>query len=257
MTDRSATRAPFAAWWTLGVLMVFNILSLADRNVLSLLVAPIKHDLHLTDVQFSLLQGLAFAVLYCVAGLPIGWLADRISRKLILWIGVTVWSLGAAVSGLAQTMAHMFGGRMAVGVGEAALQPCAFSMIGGLFPRHRQSLAFGLYMTASSLGGALALGVGGLLLGYFDKHPLVLPLVGEVAPWRGVFLAIGLPGVALALLAWTTREKPPVDIKAPPPAVQAPIDFWAFVSRRRSIIIRHFLARLIHADDGMLACACG
>ena len=223
--------------------MIFNILSLADRQVLSLLVAPIKHDLHLTDTQFGLLVGLAFAILYCLAGLPIGWLADRISRKLILWIGVTVWSLGAAISGLAQTMAHLFGGRMAVGVGEAALAPCSFSMIGGLFPRSRQSLAFGLYMTASSLGGAVALGLGGLLLGLFEKHPLVLPVFGAVAPWRGVFLAIGLPGVILAMLAWTTREPRPTPAPPPEPdtAPVKPVDFWVFVSERRGMIIRHFL----------------
>ena len=238
MSGESAERTPAAAWWTLVILMTFNIMSRADRNVIALLVGPIKHDLKLTDVQFGLVQGLAFALLYCVAGLPLGILADRVSRRVIMWGGVSIWSLGAAFSGLAQSLGGLFGARLAVGVGEASLQPCAFSMISGLFPRKRLSMAFGLFMTAANLGGGLALGLGGLLLGYLERHPLTLPRLGEVAPWRGVFLAIGLPGLLLALLAFVCRE--PLR-GAAPLSGEPPAGFWRFLVERRGIIIRHFL----------------
>ena len=240
MQTASTERAPFAAWRTLAVLMLFNILSLADRNVIALMVGPIKHDLRLTDVQFGLVQGLAFALLYCVAGLPLGILADRLSRRVILWAGVSVWSLGACLSGLANSLGPLFGGRLAVGVGEATLQPCAFSMISGLFPKPRLSLAFGLFMTASNLGGGLALGVGGFLLFWFQHHPLSLPGFGTLAPWRAVFLAIGLPGLLLALLAFTTRE-PPRLLATVGAGGGPPTGLWRFLVARRAIILRHFL----------------
>jgi MFS family permease len=121
-------------WLTVGLLTIAYVFSFVDRYVLGLLIEPIKADLGLTDTQIGLLLGPAFAIFYATMGLPLGWLADKKNRVRIVAIGIAVWSIATAASGLARNFTHLFIARMSIGVGEATLSPCAMSIISDSFP---------------------------------------------------------------------------------------------------------------------------
>jgi len=197
------------AWYVTGVLMVAYTLSYIDRQILSMLVGPIKADLGLTDTQIGLLQGFAFAVFYTFVGIPMGWLADRGDRRKIIAWGIAFWSAATAACGLAKTYGMLFLARMGVGVGEAALGPAAYSMIADYFPPEQRSRALGVYSMGVYGGIGLAAIIGGAVIGALaDQPPLQLPLIGELAAWHIVFLIVGLPGLVVALWVATLREPP-------------------------------------------------
>lgn len=193
-------------WYVVAVLMVAAVISFVDRQILSLLVEPIKRDLQITDLQISLLQGLAFSIFYAICGIPIGRLVDSFNRRNIIVVGSTLWTLATAACGMANTYLHLFLARMAVGVGEAALGPAAYSIIGDYFARHRVPLALGVYSVGVSLGAGLAFVIGGLAAGLAGQGEVVLPLVGAVHGWQAAFIYVGLPGVVIAVLMLTVRE---------------------------------------------------
>ena len=132
---------PRLAWYMVGVLMLCYTLSYADRQILAFLRGPLKHDLGVTDTQFGLLQGAAFALVYTFFGLPMGALADRFSRRNLVALGVVIWSLATSLSSVARSFVLLGAARMGVGLGEATLSPCAFSMITDSFPKERLSTA--------------------------------------------------------------------------------------------------------------------
>jgi MFS family permease len=196
------------AWWTLIILTLAYILSFVDRLAISVLVEPIKQDLGLSDIQIGLVQGLAFAVFYAIMGLPLGRIADLHNRRWLIVVGVLLWSVATAATGLAMTFAAIFAARVLVGVGEASLSPAAYSMFSDLFSRERLARAIGVYTTGGVLGSGLALLAGSAVLAHFSsKGGGDWPIVGTLAPWQSTFVAIGLPGVVLALIiALTVRE---------------------------------------------------
>lgn len=202
--------APAQAWYLVGVLMVLYVFSFIDRQILGLLVDPIKREFGVSDTQVGLLQGLTFAVFYCVLGIPAGWLVDRFSRRWIVAIGVFLWSIAATACGLAAGFWQLVAARMGVGVGEAALSPSAYSLIGDAFPRARLGRALGVYNMGIPIGSGLALILGGLVVNAVSTSDAayVLPLVGEVRSWQMVFIVTGLPGVLLCLLMFTVRDPP-------------------------------------------------
>src|SRR6266704_5245806 len=122
------------AWYVVCVLVLANLLSYTDRQILSLLVDPIRHDLSISDTQVGLLIGTAFALVYGVAGLPFGWLADRLRRRDLIVTGIVLWSLGTVCCGLSQNFAQFFAARLLVGIGEAVLTPASISLISDSFP---------------------------------------------------------------------------------------------------------------------------
>src|SRR5690606_6640753 len=122
-SSESGWPSPWRAWWTVVILTFTYVVSFVDRTVLSLLIEPIKTDLSLNDTQIGLLQGLAFGVFYAVMGLPLGWLADRTSRRGLIAVGAAVWCAATTACGLASSFIQLFAARIAVGVGEAALSP--------------------------------------------------------------------------------------------------------------------------------------
>jgi MFS family permease len=198
----------FAAWYSVSILMLIYIFSFIDRTTISLLVEPMKRDLHISDTQIGMLQGLAFALLYTFLGLPIARLSDRHSRRAIIAIGVFIWSIMATLCGLARTALQLFVARIGVGVGEAALSPAAYSIITDSFPRSKLGSAFGFYNIGITIGGGTALLVGGIVVGAVS-HPgasYTLPLFGPVHAWQLVFILTGAPGVLLPLLLLTFRE---------------------------------------------------
>jgi MFS family permease len=195
------------AWYTVVLLTVAYVFSFVDRYILGLLVEPIKADLGLTDTEIGLLLGPAFALFYTTMGLPLGWLADRTRRTWLVGAGIAVWSLATAACGLARNFVQLFIARVSVGVGEATLSPCALSMIADSFPEEKRGKPVAFYTAALSLGAGIASLAGASVLTWSKTMPAFeLPLVGELAPWQFAFIAVGLPGVPLALLMLTLRE---------------------------------------------------
>ncbi|MXW19753.1 MAG: MFS transporter [Gammaproteobacteria bacterium] len=192
------------SWYVVGVLTVAYICSFIDRSVLGLMVGPIRSELGISDTQFSLLHGFAFAIFYTLLGIPIAWLADRASRRNIIAAGIAVWSLMTAFCGLARTFGAMFMARVGVGVGEAALSPAAYSMIADLFPREKLGRALGIYSSGVFIGIGLSFILVAELIGALDT--VNLPVVGELTPWRLTLIVLGIPGLAIAALCFTFRE---------------------------------------------------
>jgi MFS family permease len=189
------------AWTQLALLFLTAIVAYTDRQVLSLMVEPVKLALHLDDVQIGVLIGTAFGVIYAIAGLPLGLLVDRLSRRWLLIAGVLIWSVGTIGCGLAGSFAGLFTSRLLVGIGEAVLSPAAVSMIGDMFPPRLQGRALGIYFMGIEAGAGASLVIGGLLL--FLAAPLV-----PLAPWRGVFALLGGAGLLLALLLLALLREP-------------------------------------------------
>lgn len=191
---------PFRAWAMVSLLTIAYVVSFVDRYILSLLIDPIKADLGLSDTQIGLLLGPAFGIFYATMGLPLGYLADRSRRTWIVAAGVAVWSAATAFSGLAKNFVQMFIARLSVGVGEATLSPCAMSLISDSFPEERRGKPIAMYSSAISVGSALAALLGaGVLTWAKTSGTLEFPVVGVLAPWQIAFLAVGLPGLLLAL----------------------------------------------------------
>ena len=133
------------AWYVVAVLMFAYMVAFVDRQILSLLVQPIKRDLGVTDTQIGLLAGFAFAIFYSVLGVPIARLADRTNRKTLITVGVVLWSVMTAACGLTKTYWQLFLMRVGVGVGEATLSPAAYSMMADYFPPKKLARAIGVY----------------------------------------------------------------------------------------------------------------
>lgn len=202
------------AWGSVAALLLAYVVSFADRQILSLLVGPIKADLSLSDTQFSLLAGLAFALFYTFMGLPFGRLADRYSRRLIIVFGTVAGGLAAGMAGLASGFASLFGARVFAGTADAALGPAVFSVLADLFPPEKRARAFSVYSLGIYIGAGLAFGLGGVIVGMVATTPTIdLPLFGAVRGWQAVFLAIAAPAFVLApflmLMPEPARRGPP------------------------------------------------
>ncbi len=191
-------------WYVVGVLIVAYTFSYVDRTILTLLVKPIRETLQISDTQISLLHGLAFALFYTVLGIPIARLADRANRTRIIIVGIVVWSLMTALCGLARSFMQLFLARVGVGVGEAALSPAAYSIMGDYFRGPALARALSFYTSAIYIGAGLALMIGGAVIS--TVAPMDLPWIGRLEPWQVVFLFVGLPGVLVAVLLLTVRE---------------------------------------------------
>lgn len=190
----------------LGILCLAYVLSFIDRQALTMLVEPIKHEFGASDTQMALLQGLAFVLVYSLIGLKVGSLADRINRPLIIVVGILIWSVATVACGLATGFATLFFARIMVGVGEACLNPAAYSLIADYFDSSRRGRAYALFGAAGSIGGGLALLLGGGIIQLIGDTPTIRTPVGDFAIWRVLFVVIGVPGLAMALLASALPE---------------------------------------------------
>ncbi len=198
---------PRYAWYVVSILTLAYLVSFLDRQILALLVEPIRRDLDISDTQVSLLGNLAFGIFYTVLGLPIGRAADRFSRRAIIATGISIWCLMTAACGLARNFLQLFLARVGVGVGEATLNPAALSMISDMFPRATRGRALTFYNMGVSLGVGVALIFGGQVIAWVAGAPPVeIPGIGELRAWQTVFLLVGLPGLLVALLMLTVRE---------------------------------------------------
>ncbi|HUO13063.1 MAG TPA: MFS transporter [Caulobacteraceae bacterium] len=194
------------AWTVVAILIATAVISYTDRQVLSLLVDPIRQDLAISDTQFSLLIGAAFAVVYGVTGLPLGWLADRTSRRNLILAGLAVWSLATIGCGLARDFGQIFAARLFVGLGEAVLSPAAISLISDYFPPRRRGVAVGFFLSGIAMGQGAAILIGGAALKAVEAGMLAGTALASLAPWRLVLLLIGLPGLVWSLAILAIRE---------------------------------------------------
>jgi MFS family permease len=234
------------AWYATAVLAFMFWMSVLDRFIISLLVAPLRRDMGITDTQFALLNGTAFIVTFALLGLAAGVLADRFSRRAIIFLGVTIWSLATAACGVTQNFAQLFLARIGVGAGEACLNPCATSMISDFFPRERLTLATAMYAIGGTVGAGMAFLVGGTIISLVSRHDVIaIPFIGDIRSWQAVFIIIGVPGLALALLIFTISEPAR---RGKTNLVPAGGSWWAayaalmkFMNLRRRFFLWHYL----------------
>ncbi|MBB6426135.1 MFS transporter [Sphingopyxis sp. JAI128] len=193
------------SWYVLSVLVVVYILNFIDRQIISILAVDIKADLKLSDGDMGFLGGAAFAVFYALFGIPLGRLADNWSRVKLLSIGLTLWSAMTAFSGLAYNQFTLTLARMGVGVGEATASPTAYSLISDYFPKRQKATALAIYSSGLYLGGGVSLFIGALIVeGWNRSYPAGGPL--GLVGWQAAFLAVGIPGLLLALWVASLRE---------------------------------------------------
>ena len=207
---------PAYANYVLAVMVLMYTMNYLDRFVLTILVNDIKRDLELSDSMMGFLMGPAFAIFYVLGGFPIARWADRSSRRLVIGLGLTFWSAFTALSGLVRNATELAIARVCIGVGEAAGAAPAHSLISDYFPPEKRATALSFFQGGVYLGSMLGLVIGGLL--------------AEPLGWRATFIAVGLPGLAVALLIrWTVRE-PPRGAFDPPQSSSQVASVWEVVS---------------------------
>jgi MFS family permease len=226
------------AWYVAAVLTLAYTLSFIDRQILGLVLEPIRRDMGLTDTQVSLLAGTAFALFYVCLGLPLGRLADRANRRYLIFVGVLLWSLMTAVCGFSTTFWQLFAARVGVGIGEAALTPAAHSIISDYFPVERRVRPLAMYNLALAVGAGLAYLLGGAISAAVSNAPeFVIPFIGAVRGWQVTFIAVGAPGILFALLILSIREPQRRGLRpasepqstAAHPGITRVRDVWSFI----------------------------
>lgn len=226
------------AWFVATLLTLAHILSFVDRQILNLLVGPIRKDLGISDTQMSLLLGLSFAVFYTLCGIPLARWADSRSRRGLVAAGAFAWSVATAGCGMAQNYAQMLLARIGVGVGEATLSPAAFSLITDYFPREKRASAISLFVMGVYFGSGLAFLIGGAVIKFASTQgPVLLPLLGEIRPWQLVFLILGVFGAAFSLLLLLIREPARTTEKAKAMPISAV--FSKLREHRRTLFCHH------------------
>lgn len=230
------------SWYVTAFLTLAFALAYIDRQVISLLVGPIKADLGLNDVEISLLGGLAFVLFYTFMGIPLGRLTDRTNRVRLIAAGMFFWSLMTMACGMAKSFTHLFVARVGVGVGEATLSPAALSIIADYFPRRKLGTATSVYLMGTWIGTGLAFILGGAVIDFIgDVEVVSVWLVGDLKPWQVVFVAVGAPGILLSAVTLTIREPLRRNrLKAEGNAVPLP-DVAKFLWDRRRFYLLHFL----------------
>lgn len=231
--------SPGRAWYAVGALTLVYVFSFIDRQILNLLVKPIRRDLGITDTQMSLLMGFSFAVFYTFFGILMGKLADTRSRRGLIAAGFVLWSALTAGCGLARNYLQMLLLRMGVGVGEAALSPAAYSLITDYFPPNRLATAISVYSMGIYLGTGLAYLAGSVVISFAGSQTSWdLPLLGATRPWQVIFFIVGLPGILLALLMATIPEPPRLATQR---SAATFTDFWRYVRLNRATFACHNL----------------
>ncbi|HIA59191.1 MAG TPA: MFS transporter [Gammaproteobacteria bacterium] len=190
-----AYKNPHYRYLVLGILTTVYVSNFVDRQVINVLASYIIEDLAISDGQFGMLSGLAFACIYTTLGIPIARWADISNRRNVIAISVTIWSIMTAACGAAQNFSQLFLARFGVGIGEAGGSPPAHSIVSDIFPAHQRATALSVY-SLGVYGGILVGTVGGAyLVQFFD--------------WRIAFVVVGLPGIFLALLVRFVIKEPP------------------------------------------------
>lgn len=209
--DVSAQFQPGYRNYVLFILTLGYLFNFVDRQVMTILLEPIKAEFDATDTQMGLISGLAFALFYATLGVPVARLADKWSRRNVLALSMATWSAVTAACGVAGSFWQLAMLRIGVGIGEAGGTPPSQSLLTDYFPPERRALAQGILATAPNIG---------ILVGLFGGA-----LIADAFGWRTVFFAFGLPGIALALLLYFTVREP----EKPRVAAEDDMSLWAAV----------------------------
>ena len=197
------------AWFVVFILCLTSIFAYLDRQIINLLVEPIKLTLGINDTQIGLLQGVSFALLYVIAAIPIAWAADFGNRTRIISIGIICWALATFSCGLATTFVLMFIARTIVGLGEATLTPSGYSLIGDYFQPEKIGLAISFFTGSGFLGAGLAYIIGGHIIGVLNQSEFyTLPIIGTIEPWQLAFMTVAIPGLLLVSIMQFVKEPP-------------------------------------------------
>ena len=228
-------------WWSvrspsyaLIILSIAYFFSALDRMILTLMIVPIQRDLGITDLEFGILIGPAFAIFYLLAGFPIGMIVDSKPRKLIVAAGLSLWSLATLMSGLASRFSHLLMARICVGVGESALNPASYSMLSDLYPKEKLGRAIAIFQSGSLLGTTLAFAAGGALVAAAEPSgALILPFFGEARVWQVIFIGIGVPGIILAFFTLVISEPARTSKKGSQSSMR---EFIAFLGKNKLLV---------------------
>lgn len=224
------------AWWMVLTLFLVYVLAWLDRLIISMMVAPIKASLALSDFQMSLVLGPAFAISYAIFGMPLGWAADNFSRRWVIFGGVLTWALATIACGFANSFGMLMLFRIFVGIGEAALLPAAYSLIADAFPRERVTMATSVFQTAGKLGSAMAFGVGGLVIAFaHSMEGLTWPGGGHHSYWQLTFMLVGVPGLLFMFLVFTFRDPGRRD-SGPAPAASSRGELIGFIRGNAALL---------------------
>ncbi|GLC96015.1 MFS transporter [Cupriavidus sp. TA19] len=205
--ERHRERTAASQWALVATLTVVMMLAQIDKNILVLMVGPIQREFGATDLQISYLIGAAFAVSNIAVGLPAGWMADRYNRRVIVAVGVLMWSAAVAANAAAATFATLVVARIIVGGAEALIPPSAYSLIRDGVDDQRRARALSVYTMALMLGTGLSLVLGGPMLHWIQSAGIrSIPLVGQVAPWQMTLFLIGICGLPVGLLIFLNRD---------------------------------------------------
>ena len=191
--------------------MGLYVLSFTDRQIIAVMIEPIKADLQLSDVQISLVGGLSFAIFYSTAGIFMGRLADRVNRPALIGVCVFIWSLTTALCGMATQFWHLLLLRMGVGLGESGLLPSTLSLLADYFEPRRLTTAMSVFLLGAPIGIGVAFAGGGYLYGiavdFTTQHQgQIIPILGELQAWKLVLLLLGVTGMLMSLALFTVRE---------------------------------------------------
>jgi MFS family permease len=209
MIDSGATQKVGGryAHYVLCVLILVYIFNFIDRNILSILAQDIKLDLGISDADMGFLYGTVFAIFYAVFGIPLARFADVGTRRSLIAAGLAFWSLMTAASGLARSFPVLAAFRIGVGIGEASASPAAYSMLSDYYPPERRATVIALYTGGVYIGAGIGMFLGGLILDTWSArfpNPVEAPF--GLQGWQVAFMAVGTPGLLLALWVWTLRE---------------------------------------------------
>ncbi len=203
--NKDDASVPAYSWYALSVLVLVYVLNFIDRQILSILANDIKADLGVDDAYLGFLYGTAFAIFYALFGIPLGKLANSWKRVRLMTLGLTLWSAMTAVSGFARDAATLTVARIGVGVGEATASPSAYSLISDWFPARLRATALAIYSSGLYIGGGVSLAIGGVIVDNWNAaYPEGGPL--GLAGWQAAFIAVGVPGLLLAIWVATLRE---------------------------------------------------
>ena len=207
----SAYPKPTYAWYVVVLMMFFYVLSFMDRQIIAVLIEPIKADLALSDVQISLLGGLSFVLFYSTTGVFIGRLADSLNRPWLIAAGVFVWSLTTALSGLASKFWQLLILRMGVGLGESALLPSTLSLLADYFPPKRLATPTSVFLLGAPIGIGLSFAAGGYIFSVAQDIAAApdwgdVAFIGGTAAWKLVLLFLGVLGMLMTVALVTVRE---------------------------------------------------
>ena len=193
------------AHYVLIVLVIVYVFNFVDRNILSILAEDIKADLGISDAQMGFLYGTVFAVFYAVFGIPLARFADVWNRRSLISIGLFFWSAMTALSGFARSFPMLATLRIGVGIGEASASPAAYSMLADYYPPRLRATVIALYSSGVYIGGGIGLMLGGWIVDAWSAAYPVDPPLG-LKGWQAAFLAVGLPGLLMAVWVRTLKE---------------------------------------------------